>query len=91
VRFATIAASAPPRLPQSAATEPPPGAGESVESSSAKPREVIAMSGRSTSWMRYSMILSAGSNGVISFRPIDWIAMRTISLSGWPGEPPCFS
>ncbi len=40
VRFATMAPSAAPREPHSAATLPPPGAGESVDSSSTKPRMV---------------------------------------------------
>jgi hypothetical protein len=58
--------------------------------SSVNPWLVIVMRGLGTPPIRYSMIFSAGSNGVISFSPMDWIAMRTSSASGWPGERCCF-
>ena len=73
----------------SAATEPPPGAGDSVETSSANRCTVIDISGAGgAKW--YSMIFFAGSNGapdayeqpfhsldiVYSYYPIEQMALK---------------
>ncbi len=83
-----MVASAAPRLPISAATDPPPGAGDSVDTSSTNRAAVIDMSGDAgAKW--YSMIFFAGSNGATWSSPIDRTAISTSSRSGTPADLPC--
>jgi len=89
VRFDTMAARAAASAPASEATEPPPGAGESEDSS-------LANSRRSMRWRRggfsastlASMIFFNGSKGVSSARPSDFTAMWMSSSSGTPAGLP---
>ncbi len=72
--------------------EPPPGAGDSLAVSSAKPSHV-----RSTSFLRlssaasrYSITFSSGLKGFRSLKPIDLTAILISSLSARPVERCCF-
>ncbi len=72
------------RDPMRAAAEPPPGAGESVESSSAKSRRVIPVRSTDRSATMYSMIFSPGLKGATSLRPMERTATSISSRSGRP-------
>ena len=73
-RLATIVPSAAPRAPTAAATEPPPGAGDSeaVSSTKSATRQVDSRLRAPRPRVAYSMIFSSGSNGVSSSRPSDF-------------------
>ena len=64
VRLPTMATRPAAWAAHRAATEPPPGAGLSVDSSSTNSRLVMLTSGPSVRPAWYSMIFSAGSKGV---------------------------
>ena len=83
-----MAPSAPPSAPQSAATLPPPGAGESEESSSAKPRVVISTSDPLVSRMAYSITFFSRSKAPSSERPSERTAVCSSSRSGTPVDLP---
>ena len=95
-RLATIVLSAAPKAPITAATLPPPGAGDSDAVSSAKPFTVILTSlslaaSSAGSAIRYSMTFSRGSKGLRSSRPMLLIAILRSSLSDTPTLRCCFS
>ncbi len=75
-------ASAPPSAPASAATEPPPGAGVSRETSSTKSKVGRRTSGPSTRGRPSTF--SSTSNGATSRSPIDWTAVSIRSATGSP-------
>ena len=90
-RLATIVPRAAPSAPAYAEIEPPPGAGDSLAVSSAKPLQV-----RSTSLFfllsassRYSITFSSGLNGARSLSPMLWMAILSSSLSETPVERCC--
>ena len=91
VSAATIATSEADKAPQSAATLPPPGAGELLDSSSAKSRTVMAMSPFGRPAKRYSITLRLGSNAANSESPRDSTAVCTRSFSGTPVVFPCLA
>ena len=75
-------ASAPPSAPASAATEPPPGAGDSRDTSSTKSHVGRSTSGPST--VGIPSTFSWASNGPTSRRPMDWTAVSMRSATGTP-------
>ena len=84
---ATIAASAAPIDAASAETEPPPGAGASLESSSRKSR-TLSEARRGADPRRYSITRSFASNGLTSLRPSVRMAVCISAASGTPvGRP----
>mmetsp|Transcript_19562 Transcript_19562/g.75111 ORF Transcript_19562/g.75111 Transcript_19562/m.75111 type:complete len:235 (+) Transcript_19562:131-835(+) len=89
LRFATIAASAAAREPRRAATDPPPGAGDSEAVSQTKSftgMEMRREGGLQASPSMYSMIFFSGSNGARSSRPRERTAILMSSLSLTPSD-----
>src|SRR5207249_2399991 len=89
-RFATIPPNDAPKAPINAATEPPPGAGESLNVSLQNSRRFIFDSDflESDSILN-SMTFSFGSKGFTSLNPIDRTAMSISSSSEAPSDHFC--
>ena len=90
-RLATIPPSDAPKAPINAATEPPPGAGESLKVSLQNSRRFIFKSDfpESDSILN-SITFSFGSKGFNSLRPIERTAMSISSSSEAPSDHFCF-
>src|SRR5438552_18478539 len=90
-RFATIPPSDAPNAPINAATEPPPGAGESLSVSLQNWRRSIFRSDflEAADSILNSIIFSLGSKGFSSLNPIERIAMSTSSSSEAPSDHFC--
>src|SRR5205814_4019421 len=90
-RLATIPPSETPKAPIKAATEPPPGAGESLKVSLQNSRRFILTSDffDASDSILNSMILSFGSNGFNSFNPIEQIPISISSSSDAPADQFC--
>ena len=90
-RFATIPPSDAPNAPINAATEPPPGAGESLNVSLQKScRFIFARDGFcSADSIFNSITFSFGSKGFSSLKPIERIAMSINSSREAPSDHRC--
>ena len=86
----TMEASPAPRAPASAATEPPPGATVSLETSSTRQAADRSMSGELRG-RRYSTTFMSGSKGATESSPSDWRAVETRSRRGTDVDLPCRS
>ena len=90
-RFATIPPSDAPNAPINAATEPPPGAGESLNVSLQNSRRFIFArdSFCSADSIFNSITFSFGSKGLNSLKPIERIAISINSSSEAPSDHRC--
>src|SRR5438128_1863964 len=91
-RFATIPPNDAPNAPINAATEPPPGAGESLKVSLQNSRRFIFTSDlfAAADSILNSITFSFGSKGFNSPRPIERIARSINSSSDAPSDHFCF-
>ena len=89
VRLLTIDESEAPKAPASAAIEPPPGAGDSRETSSIKSVTFISTKAESK-FLGSPKTLSSILNSDTSFNPSDCTAVFKISFTGTPVDLPCF-
>ena len=90
-RFATIPPNEAPKAPINAATEPPPGAGESLNVSLQNSRKFIfarEFFGSADSILN-SITFSFGSKGFSSLKPIERMAMSINSSSDTPSDHFC--
>src|SRR2546430_5039738 len=90
-RFATIPPNEAPSAPINAATEPPPGAGESLRVSLQNSRRFIFardLLGSADSILN-SITFSFGSKGFSSLKPIERMAMSINSSSDTPSDHFC--
>jgi len=86
-----MAASPAAMLPHNAATEPPPGAGESEASSSTQPWTVSPTRRPGPGLTRSSMIFSRGSKRATSERPRERTAVRISSFIETPANACCWA
>jgi hypothetical protein len=88
-RFETMEANAAPNAPANAAIDPPPGAGDSLETSSTNP---FTLSSTKSSFLYFGKPNTRSSilKSLTSLKPSDCTAISRISRTGIPVDLPCF-